>query len=571
MLVLLVCILIVTFNAPFVYRLGHRPFTAVRGVRFSYGVPLLRLVSSVGQNAALSRPRSGIRVPYESPLNTIMIDIIFCSLPYSDLDHVYSAPAILKGVVTNEGYTAKTVDFGCALLNQCNKNVNYFSQIQSYFISPVEITEEIELFYDKCIEFFIKNPSKFIGISILSMYTHRATYELCKRIKESNIKSKIVIGGMGCKTTVFSSVESVIISSPKDRMIPFGDLLKSKNLVDECILGDGEDAILQILRNEYTQSTSTLVSDSFKYPIPNYDDYNFSDYLFPDEVMLPVTGSKGCVRDCDFCDIKYLFGKYRYRSGSDIANEIISVSQSLGIKKFQFTDSLVNGGLKPFVKFLEILADYNLKNPDKKIKWNGQYICRPSSQMPNGIYKLMSDAGAEGLTIGAESGSNNVLDLMNKKTTVEALFEELEQFRINNITCVILTFVGHWNETWDDFIDHCKMIINLTPYVRSGTISSVSVGPTAMLLHGTPAYNKKDQIGLMLSEVDNMSVWYNKNNKDNTFKERIRRRLIIYEICKKLRIPTSLDYDYFTFLKNIIDTKYDKINDFYETQFRESN
>ena len=27
------------FNAPFVYRLGHPPFTQVRGVRFSYGVP----------------------------------------------------------------------------------------------------------------------------------------------------------------------------------------------------------------------------------------------------------------------------------------------------------------------------------------------------------------------------------------------------------------------------------------------------------------------------------------------------------------------------------------------------
>ena len=26
--------------APFVYRLGPRPFTAVRGVRFSYGVPV---------------------------------------------------------------------------------------------------------------------------------------------------------------------------------------------------------------------------------------------------------------------------------------------------------------------------------------------------------------------------------------------------------------------------------------------------------------------------------------------------------------------------------------------------
>lgn len=30
-----------SFNAPFVYRLGHSPFTWVRGVRFSYGVPFV--------------------------------------------------------------------------------------------------------------------------------------------------------------------------------------------------------------------------------------------------------------------------------------------------------------------------------------------------------------------------------------------------------------------------------------------------------------------------------------------------------------------------------------------------
>jgi hypothetical protein len=40
------------FSAPFVYRLGHCPFTAVRGVRFSYGVPFDMLVVSHGLDHA---------------------------------------------------------------------------------------------------------------------------------------------------------------------------------------------------------------------------------------------------------------------------------------------------------------------------------------------------------------------------------------------------------------------------------------------------------------------------------------------------------------------------------------
>jgi len=503
-----------------------------------------------------------------------MLDIVFCSLPYSDLDHVYNAPAILKGVVVDKGFTAKTIDFGCSLLNQCNRDVNYFIKTQSYFISPIEINYEIEKFYNNCIEYFKQNPSKYIAISVFSIYTHRATFELCKKIKEQNIQSKIVIGGRGCKHLVFSSIEPKLSLTSKDKLISFGELMKLKKLVNEYIIGDGEDAILEVLEKGLLPKfgmNNNYISERFKYPIPNYDDYNFNDYLFSDgKVMLPITGSKGCVRDCDFCDVNSQFGKYRYRTGKDIANELISISNKFGIRKFQFTDSLVNGGLRPFLEFLTIIKEYNLSNPDKKIKWNGQYICRPAYQIPAGIYELMADAGAEGLTIGAESGSNNVLKSIGKKTTVEALFEELEQFRKYNITCYILTFVGHWDETWDDFIAHCKMIINLVPYVRSGTISAVAVGPVAMMLHGTPAFENKDNRGIILSEFDNIFIWHNKNNQDNTFKERIYRRLIVYELCKRLKIPSGEDYEVFTLLKNIIDSKFENINGFYNRQVKTS-
>lgn len=503
-----------------------------------------------------------------------MLDIVFCSLPYSDLDHVYNAPAILKGVVVDKGFTAKTVDFGCSLLNQCDRDINWFVKTQSYFISPLETTPDIEKFYNNCVEYFLQNPSKYIAISVLSIFTHRATFELCKKIKEQNIQAKIVIGGRGCKHSVFSSIESTLSLSSKDKLTCFGEVMKSKKLVDEYIIGDGEDAILEVLEKASLTQVGVdhnYISDSFKYPIPNYDDYNFDDYLFPDgKIMLPVTGSKGCVRDCDFCDVKSQFGKYRYRTGKDIANELISISNKFGVKKFQFTDSLVNGGLKPFIEFLTIIKEYNLSNPDKKIKWNGQYICRPASQIPAGIYELMADAGAEGLSIGAESGSNNVLESIGKKTTVEALFEELEQFRKYNITCYILTFVGHWDETWDDFIDHCKMIINLVPYVRSGTVSGISVGTVAMMLTGTPAFENRVNREIILSEFDKTSIWYNKNNQDNTFKERIYRRLIVYELCKRLKIPAGGDYEVFTQLKNIIDSKFENINEFYNQQVQAS-
>ena len=498
-----------------------------------------------------------------------MYDIIFCSLPYSDLDHVYSAPAILKGVVVGNGFTAKTVDFGCELFKQFDRNITKFNHAQIYFISPDDnnptLKKDIEQFYENCISFLKNNPSKYIGISVLSISTQRAVFELCMRIKESGIQSKIVIGGCGAKVNFYSNVATHFKLSAKEKLITFGEVMQKRNLVDYVIIGDGEDAIIELLQNNTVQP-SVFASEEFKSPIPNYDDYDFSDYLhFTDEIALPVTGSKGCVRDCDFCDVKYHFGKYRYRTGVDIANELIAVSKKNGIRKFRFTDSLVNGGFKPYMEFLRILREYNLANPNKKITWSGQYICRPQNEVPKELYALMRDAGAEGITIGAESGSNNVLTAMNKKTTVEALYAELEQFRTHGITCVLLTFVGHWSETWDDFVEHCKMLVNIAPYARSGTISAITLGYPYIFTDGTPALDNHTMNNIVINKSDINNIWINKDNPTNTFKERVYRRLLAQTICRRLNIPTVADFDDLLYLTNYINISHREINEFFQS------
>lgn len=493
-----------------------------------------------------------------------MQDIVICSVPYSYLNYIYSAPAILKGVLLQNGYSARTADFGIKLYKMCDRDKVKFAKVQNYFVNDDLISNDVENFYASCIDYFKQNPSKYIGLCVWSVFAHKAVYDLCERIKKAGIESKIIIGGRGCKVKPFANVSQYLELKPTEKILSFGDFLKKRKLIDECVIGDGEDAILAIVSGkEYVPDPN---SESFKYPVPDYADYNFEEYFIDDELMLPITGSKGCVRDCDFCDIKFQFGKYRYRTGQDIANEMITISKQYGIKKFQFTDSLVNGGLKPFMEFLEILSKYNLENPSQKIRWNGQYICRLENQIPKNYYKLMQQSGAHGMNIGAESGSNQVLKSINKKTTVEALYTELEQFRQHGITCTLLTFVGHWSETWEDFKQTCQMLLVCARYVRSGTISAISLGLPMMMLDGTPAFDNMQENHVEASVFDDNNIWINIKNSENTFRERVLRRLIVFEICKKLNIPTTLDYENFSYLKSVIDTHYVKINQYYEDQ-----
>lgn len=497
-----------------------------------------------------------------------MLDIVFCSIPYSNLDYIYSAPAILKGIVQSHGFRAKTKDFGLDLYTLCGNNFEKFTEIQTYFITPGKLlsTEHLKIldeFYNEICQFIEQNPAKIYSFSIFSVYTHKSGYEILQRIKQRFPDQRILIGGRGVKVTAYTATSPDLGLRGREKLLPYGEIIANRKLADYVIVGDGEDAIIELLGTGNI-SVENFQSETFEYPLPDYTDYQFDKYLNYESISLPITGSKGCVRDCDFCDVRYQFGKFRYRSGADVANEMIHVSKTYGFRKFQFTDSLVNGGLKPLEDFCSIVSQYNQDNPESKISWNGQYICRPKEHMPERLYSLMAASGAHGLTIGAESGSDRVLEAMNKKTTVGALLHELEMFRKYNITCFLLTMTGHWSETHEDFIEHCQMFVKILPYVRSGTVSAVSLGIPMMMLDSTPSQVNIDRNGVIVSDFDKESIWYVPNNPINTFKERAMRRLAVTQLCQLLKIPTVSDVEYILPIKNYVDTNYQKINNFYE-------
>jgi hypothetical protein len=501
-------------------------------------------------------------------------DIIFCSIPFSDLDHIYSAPAILKGVVESEGYTAKTIDFGLELFKLCNRDRIIFDNIQHYFYSADAIlsnreTKILESWRESIRKFVKDHPARYYGISILHFMQQLSAYEICGIIREVSPESSIVIGGRGAKVVMMSEIHKICKMSGIEKLMSAGEFLKKRNKCDFVVIGDGEDPIVEILKDGKNSVITHEDQESFSYPEPNYEDYFLDQYIWESgEIAFPVTGSKGCVRDCDFCDVRFQFGKFKYRSGKDIANEMLSIQKKYGFNKFQFTDSLVNGGLKPFREFVTIIAEYNKKNPDNKIKWTGQYICRPELTMPKDLYKLMAESGAEGLTIGAESGSDHVLEEMNKKTTVEALLTELEEFRKYGITCVLLVMTAHWSESWDNFNEHCQTLIKMAPYMRDGTISAIQLGWLASMLDGTPGHERVAEGKIIVNADFRENVWYNKENPMD-LKERLYRRLLVALLGKRLKMPTVMENQILRNNHEKFISHVDEINTFYD-QYREN-
>ena len=463
-------------------------------------------------------------------------DIVFCQLPPMSLDRIYSAPPILKGVVQSLGYRSRCFDFNIKLFDLCNRDTKLFSKLSNYFVLAdislsVEEQSVVTQFFNDVVETLIQSNSQYIGLSVFSYYTHFVTTQLLLRFEKLKLTDRIVLGGRGLTNTPCMSILGTLEINDNELHLDFFEIVKSRGLATHVINGAGEDAIVEFLQNGNI-STSRHKVEKIAMHWPDYNDYNIDNYIWINDIpMLDITGSVGCVRNCDFCTVPIQFGKYKFLPGQDLAKQMIHFQQTYKINKFSLTDSLANGGLKHFKEFVTYLAEHNA-TAEIPIIWTGQYICRDMSSSINvdEFYRLIKLSGGQGLTIGAESGSNHVLESIDKKSSVEALFFELEKFRQHDISCQILTFCGHWSERHEDFVEHCQMLIDLVPYMRSGTISALQLGTVFGLMPGTPA-------ALNINNVfspKNANMWISRINRGNTFKVRAQRRLILSKIAHTL-------------------------------------
>ena len=241
-----------------------------------------------------------------------------------------------------------------------------------------------------------------------------------------------------------------------------------------------------------------------------------------------ITGSRGCVRKCTFCDIHKHWKKFVFRSGQSIANEMLYQSRKYKKYKFHFTDSLINGSMKAYRDFISIMAKHNEKATNK-ISWRGQFIVRGKSSMNANDWELTKLSGAENLAIGVESGSESVRNHMKKQFTNKDLDEFMYFLNLHSIKSTFLIIIGYPTETWEDFLQTLTMFKRYRKYNK--VIANISLGSTLGILPGTPLAEKhKNDIKMNNGE----NFWIYSKNPTLDFRERIKRRIIAEEECKKM-------------------------------------
>lgn len=465
------------------------------------------------------------------------MDIILAIPPRIEDDYGYTpaAAAVLKGNVISHGFTAKVMDFNAEIdeLFQTQPNIanavnNFFNFNTFYHQQTWNILEKlIEQWAARIISY---NP-KWVGLSVFSFNSQRATRLLSLQLKMQNPDIKIVIGGSGINT---------------DRT--FAEELYAKNIIDAYIKGDGEESLIELLKGNTTYhgingNPPAQIKDLNNLAYPDYSDYTLANYTNKKGLQaLPITGSRGCVRNCTFCDINAAWPKFFYRSGASIAGEIKHQVETYGANAFRFTDSLTNGSMKAFRDMCYELAEYR-RVSDIKFIWDAHFIIRSRRQMPPEDFDAMKESGCGTVWIGIESGSESVRNHMKKGYTEEDMQYTMEQLDRVGVKARLLMIIGYITETQEDFQETLDLFEKWLPYLHNGTIEEVQLGATLNLLPNTPLVDHLEEFNLIQSH-GHINDWICTDNPDLDYKERLRRRIIAQAHIERLGYPVFESKNY---------------------------
>ena len=193
------------------------------------------------------------------------------------------------------------------------------------------------------------------------------------------------------------------------------------------------------------------------------------------EFTLNIATTRGCPFKCNWC-AKPIYGqRYNSRSPEQVVDEIEYLIRTFDARHFWMCDDIF--GLKPkwVQAFREIVKQ-------RELKFTYYIQSRVDLLLREDTIDALSDSGLTEVWVGAESGSQKILDAMDKDTTIAQIEEATVLLKQRGIkVCYFIQF-GYLGETKEDI----ELTIDLIKRMNPSNIG-VSV---SYPLPGTKFYEK---------------------------------------------------------------------------------
>jgi radical SAM superfamily enzyme YgiQ (UPF0313 family) len=272
----------------------------------------------------------------------------------------------------------------------------------------------------------------------------------------------------------------VVIVSSSDSTDHYQEYLERG--ADFVLIGEGEQTLLELvsgirdgqqdlsaipglafLQNKLPVKSPArkVMKDLDSLPLPAWDLIDMEDYrkMWMEKhgyFSLNIGTTRGCPFKCNWCAKPIYGNRYHARSPQHVVEELKLLKQRYGFDHIWFCDDIF--GLKP--GWVNEFAD---RVEQEGLRFRFKIQSRADLLLQENYVRALARAGCDNSWMGAESGSQKILDAMDKGTTVGQIAEATELLREHGIRPSFFIQFGYPGETKEDIGMTIRMINKLLP------------------------------------------------------------------------------------------------------------
>jgi len=272
--------------------------------------------------------------------------------------------------------------------------------------------------------------------------------------------------------------------------------------VDIVVVGEGEATLAELIAHLYhhglwqlegiagiafrnsdgklvTTVPRAKIADIDTLPFPDREAIDLEKYLSTWQThhgVRPVSliTARGCPYTCEWCSHSVFGHSHRRRSPENVADEIEWIRDRYDNDQLWYADDVFSINPKWLDRFAQELKRRRLHFPFETIT--------REDRINEKIARTLAEMGCYRLWIGAESGSQKVLDAMKRRTNAKRMREMIRLVKAEGIRAGTFIMVGYEGETWDDISETAR---HLRESVPDDVLTTLSYP-----IKGTPYYDK---------------------------------------------------------------------------------
>jgi len=305
---------------------------------------------------------------------------------------------------------------------------------------------------------------------------------------------------------------------------------------DVIVLGEGEETMYEVVTTlgsafspfldtingiAYTNAKGEVVETAPRKLLRNIDELTFPDrqgidlnaYLdvWKTHHGLATTSlstMRGCPYTCKWCSRAVYGLSYRRRSPKLVVDEIEWMLANYDIESLWIVDDVFTVSHKWLQKFADEIKERGVKV---------QYECiSRADRLSEEVLDMLKESGCFRVWIGAESGSQRILDAMDRRVTVEKTGEMIRLSQSKGIQAGTFIMLGYPGETEEDIEQTIQHLVNSDPDIYTLTV--------AYPIAGTPLFTEIE------SDITTDFAWDESTDRDIDFKRTYNRRYYDYAV-----------------------------------------